>query len=88
MATAEDLVRIDGQAHEILKRVGNGSLDSQRVRKALQEIIEGKSAERFDRYNHLLLSPVDQLARLREYNRKYWDNRLTDEQTRCRRHVR
>ena len=36
--------------------------------------------EGLDRYDPLLLSLDDQLARLREYNRNYWDSRLTDEQ--------
>jgi hypothetical protein len=41
MATPEDLVRINAQGHEILKRVGNGSLDPVLVRQALQRIIVG-----------------------------------------------
>lgn len=79
MATTEELVRIDGQAHEILKRVGNGSLDSRSVRKALQDIIEGKLSQDA-RFDGKLLLLGDQLDLLRRYNAQYWDNRLTEEQ--------
>ena len=48
MATAEDLVRINGQAHEILKRVANGSLEAGSVRKTLQSIIEGRLSYGFE----------------------------------------
>lgn len=83
MATATDLdlIRIHGQCHEIMKRIANGSLNESNVRKALQYIIEGKFPEdaRFDRYADKLVSVFDWLARLRDYNVKYWDNRFTDE---------
>jgi hypothetical protein len=42
MITTEKLVGITAQHNEIVKRVGNGSLDPDNVRKALQRIIEGK----------------------------------------------
>jgi len=42
MTVIDKLVGITAQHNEIVKRVGNGSLDSDSVRKALQDIIEGK----------------------------------------------
>ncbi len=43
MTTIEKLVGITSQHNEIVKRVGNGSLDADAVRRALQDIIEGKA---------------------------------------------
>lgn len=80
MATAEELVRINGQAHEILKRVGNDSLDALTARKALQDIIEGKHSGSDQHPGICLLSLDEQLDRLRAFNSQCWDNRLTDEQ--------
>ena len=42
MATIEQLADITAQHNEIVKRVGNGSLDPAAVKRALQDIIEGK----------------------------------------------
>lgn len=83
MATTTDLdlIRIHGQCHEIMKRIANGSLNERNVRKALQDIIEGKFSEdaRFDRYASKLVSAFDWLTVLRRYNTQYWDNRFTEE---------
>ena len=65
--TIEDLVRIDGQAHEILKRVGNGSLDAGDVRRAFQSIIEEKFGNP-ELINEMFV-PVDvQIANVRDWN--------------------
>jgi hypothetical protein len=91
MATTEELVRISGQSHEIIKRVGNGSLDARNVREALQLIIEGKMPERsrlirilkgepVEPYGNHLLSLDEQLVRIRDYNALYWDGRFSDEE--------
>ena len=42
MTTIEQLAGITGQYNEIVKRVGSGSLDPAAVKRALQDIIEGK----------------------------------------------
>ena len=42
MTTIEQLAGITSQHNEIIKRVGNGSLDLVAVKRALQDIIEGK----------------------------------------------
>ena len=42
MTTIEQLAGITAQHNEIVKRVGNGSLDPTAVKRALQDIIEGK----------------------------------------------
>ncbi|MBC7546227.1 hypothetical protein H7171_00600 [Candidatus Saccharibacteria bacterium] len=42
MTTIEQLAGITSQHNEIIKRVGNGSLDPLVVKRALQDIIEGK----------------------------------------------
>lgn len=42
MTTIEQLAGITSQHNEIVKRVGNGSLDPAAVKRALQDIIEGK----------------------------------------------
>lgn len=42
MTAIEQLVGISAQYNEIVKRVGNGSLDPVAVKRALQDIIEGK----------------------------------------------
>lgn len=42
MTTINQLVGITGQYNEIVKRVGNGSLDPAAVKRAFQDIIEGK----------------------------------------------
>jgi hypothetical protein len=78
MATTDELVRIDGQAHEILKRVGNGSLDARSVRKAMQAIIEGKLPEdsQFDRFGGYLLSLDKQLERIARFDNDFWGGRI------------
>jgi len=72
-ATAQDIVSLDGQAHEILKRVGNGSLEVVDVRRGLQLIIEkrlgepsapGRAAARF-------ISPTAQVSNLWSWNREF-----------------
>lgn len=77
-----DMQRAFGQLYEIQKRFLNGALSPLVARRPLQDIIEGNFPldARFDRYSSMLLSLDDQLERLRRYNAKYWDNRLTDEQ--------
>jgi hypothetical protein len=45
MTTIKQLVGITSQHNEIVKRVGNGSLDSATVKRALQDIIEGKLSQ-------------------------------------------
>lgn len=42
MTTIQQLVGITAQHNEIVKRVGNGSLDPTSVKRALQDIIEGR----------------------------------------------
>ena len=78
----------DQQAATFLRRIDrltrmflSGERDQAYVLQGLQELGDGKYTfvDPFGRYDHLLLSLPDQLARLREYNAKYWDNRLTDE---------
>ena len=45
MATAQDIVDLDAQAHEILKRAGNGSLEVADIRRGFQLIIEKRLGE-------------------------------------------
>jgi len=79
--TTDEIAKFLNQQHELNKRVLRGTLDLAQVRPALQDIIDGKFAKvaRFDRYNAMLLSLDNQLAKLRIYNEVYWNNVLTDE---------
>lgn len=45
MTTIEQFVGLHAQMNEIMKRVGNGSLDPTAVKRALQNIIEGKLSQ-------------------------------------------
>ena len=42
MTTVDQLIGLHAQMNEVFKRVGNGSLDPTAVKRALQDIIEGK----------------------------------------------
>jgi hypothetical protein len=77
-----DMERAFAQIYELQKQLLCGALTPLQMRKPVQDILEHNFSPdaHFDRYNHLLLSLGDQLERLRRYNAKYWDNRLTDEQ--------
>jgi hypothetical protein len=55
MATAQDIVGLNGQAQEILKRAGNGSLEVSKVRKAFQAIIEGRFDESAPGRHHQII---------------------------------
>ena len=80
MATTEELVRISGQAHEILKRVGNDSLAASDVRRALQDIIEGKFGQS-EPIQEMFVSADIQLANVRRWNEeRNWG--FTEEQIR------
>ncbi len=78
MTTIEKLIGITAQHNEIVKRVGNGSLDPDNVRKALQDIIEGKFPEiKLPKaaITHVLakqpswyVSPEDQLKKVKAFN--------------------
>lgn len=78
MTTIEKLIGITAQHNEIVKRVGNGSLDPDNVRKALQDIIEGKFPEiKLPKaaITHVLakqpswyVSPEDQLKKVKTFN--------------------
>lgn len=73
MTTTEKLIGITAQHNEIVKRVGNGSLDPDSVRKALQQIIEGKfSLARSVRQASAMtpswyVSPQQQLERVKTF---------------------
>lgn len=74
MTTTEKLVGITAQHNEIVKRVGNGSLDTDLVRKALQDIIEGKFLEKTSApiatygVPSWYISPSAQLERVKRLN--------------------
>lgn len=55
--TTEEMVRISAQQHEILKRVGNGSLDPANVRRALQVVIEGRLESVEEVKTNLIVNP-------------------------------
>jgi hypothetical protein len=76
-----DMERGFAQLYEIQKRLLNGSLSPVVARRPLQDIIEGKfpADSRFDRYSGYLLSLEEQFARLRDFNQRFWDGRLSDE---------
>lgn len=78
MTTIEQLAGITSQHNEIVKRVGNGSLDPTAVKRALQDIIEGKFPEiKLPKaaITHVLakqpswyVSPEDQLKKVKAFN--------------------
>ncbi len=81
-ATREELGDLGVVYARLFEFVKNGKRPAGLVIAGMQRLADGQFPEntRFDRYNHLLLSLDDQLERLRRYNTKYWDSRLTDEQ--------
>lgn len=72
-----DLERAFAQLYEVQKQLLGGSLSPLQIRRPLQDILEHKFPAD-TRYSGMLVSPFDWLAKLREYNEKYWDNRFTD----------
>lgn len=66
MTTIEQLVGISAQQNEIVKRVGNGSLDPAAVKRALQDIIEGKLPALAWNPPAWWRTPDQQLAKARE----------------------
>lgn len=76
MTTIEQLAGITSQHNEIVKRVGNGSLDPIAVRRALQDIIEGKLPP-MQNWNlpTWWRTPEQQLARARQL----WPNAVLPE---------
>jgi hypothetical protein len=76
MTTIEQLAGITSQHHEIVKRVGNGSLDPVAVKRALQDIIEGKLPQ-VQNWNPPTWwrTPEQQLARARQL----WPNAVLPE---------
>jgi hypothetical protein len=82
MTDVNDIVRLGGQHQEIIKRVGNGSLDAATVREAYQQIIEGKfvSPDRFVEYRSLLLPIYQQWSLICRYNKQYWGEYFSDDE--------
>ena len=76
MTTIEQLAGITAQHNEIVKRVGNGSLDPVAVKRALQDIIEGKLPQ-VQNWNPPTWwrTPEQQLARARQL----WPNAVLPE---------
>lgn len=72
MTTIEQLAGITSQHNEIVKRVGNGSLDPVAVKRALQDIIEGKLPTLPPTWWR---TPEQQLARARQL----WPNAVLPE---------
>lgn len=66
MTTIDQLVGITGQCGELVKRVGNGSLDPTTVKRALQDIIEGKQPTPTRNPPTWWRTPEQQLARARQ----------------------
>ena len=75
MATIEQLVGIIGQQNEIVVRIGNGSLDPPAVKRALQDIIEGKLPTLTWNLPTWWRTPEQQLARARQL----WPNAVLPE---------
>lgn len=84
-ATREELGDLGVVYNRLFEFVKNGKRPVAQVIAGLQALADGKFPEeaRYDRYNAMLLSVADQLARLRDYNKLYWDNVLTDEHFEC-----
>lgn len=75
MTTIEQLAGITAQHNEIVKRVGNGSLDPGSVKRALQDIIEGKFVVPAWSPPSWWRSPEQQLARAHQL----WPNAVLPE---------
>ena len=75
MTTIEQLAGITSQHNEIVKRVGNGSLDPAAVKRALQDIIEGKLPTLTWNPPTWWRTPVQQLERARQL----WPNAVLPE---------
>lgn len=75
MTTIEQLAGITSQHNEIVKRVGNGSLDPTAVKRALQDIIEGKLPTLTWNPPTWWRTPEQQLARARQL----WPNAVLPE---------
>lgn len=75
MTTIEQLAGITSQHNEIVKRVGNGSLDPAAVKRALQDIIEGKLPTLTWNPPTWWRTPEQQLARARQL----WPNAVLPE---------
>lgn len=75
MTTIEQLAGITSQHNEIVKRVGNGSLDPVAVKRALQDIIEGKLPTMTWNPPTWWRTPEQQLARARQL----WPNTVLPE---------
>ena len=77
MTNIEQLAGITSQHNEIVKRVGNGSLDPVAVKRALQDIIEGKLPPMQNYWNppSWWRTPEQQLARARQL----WPNAVLPE---------
>ena len=75
MTTIEQLAGITAQHNEIVKRVGNGSLDPVAVKRALQDIIEGKLPTLTWNPPTWWRTPEQQLARARQL----WPNAVLPE---------
>lgn len=75
MTTIEQLAGITSQHNEIVKRVGNGSLDPVAVKRALQDIIEGKFIAPAWNPPTWWCPPEQQLARARQL----WPNAVLPE---------
>jgi len=75
MATVEQLAGVTAQFNELIKRVVNGSLDPAAVRRALQDIIEGKLPTPTWNPPTWWHTPVRQLMQAR----KLWPNAVLPE---------
>lgn len=75
MTTIKQLAGITAQHNEIVKRVGNGSLDPASVKRALQDIIEGKLPTLTWNPPTWWRTPEQQLARARQL----WPNTVLPE---------
>ena len=75
MTTIEQLAGITAQHNEIVKRVGNGSLDPTAVKRVLQDIIEGKLPTLTWKPPTWWRTPEQQLARARQL----WPNAVLPE---------
>jgi len=76
-----DMERAFAQLYEMQKQLLSGALAPLQIRRPIQDLIEHNFPEdtHFARYSGMLMSPSDWLARLREYNAKYWGGKYTDE---------
>lgn len=75
MTTVEQLAGITAQHNEIVKRVSNGSLDPGAVKRALQNIIEGKFIDPIRNPPAWWRTPEQQLERARQL----WPNAVLPE---------